>query len=247
MVYLYLGNNPDASQATYLIPFYVDGVCGQSAIALTLLFLISLKFKYCAWHRILLLGSLATMATAFLDFFHVISSESLDILTIHISIACIACCVATIVHLYHTRQGHRTCFSRHRMSPRFDSFLIGFIKWFPFIQLFCFLLSNTAAMLDLDMRMCNVLDAAAGNSLLATFFLLCLSMRLSFPYWHRLLIIANFANLVIAFCDANICTLPVSDWQLYMLYIIAPCMCILIILFNQIRTYLHEHQTQTPA
>ena len=247
LTFLYIGSHPDASQAAYLLPCYVDSICAQSILILALLFLISLKFNYCAWHRILLIGCLITIGTAIKDAFHVISSDSLDILVIHISILCIACCAATVVHIYHTRQGHKTCFARHKMSPRFDAFLIGFIKWLPVIQLTCFLLSNMIAMLDWDSRLCYVLDFLVGNSLLASLLVFCLSLRLSFPNWHQLIIIANFINLLVAFCDANILSLPVSDWQLYMLYFIAPCIGVLIILFNHTRTYLHEHQTQTPT
>ena len=247
LIFLYIGNHPDASQAAYIFPCYVDGICAQSILILAILFLISLKFKYCTWHRILLLGCLISMATAILDAFHAIQSDSLDILTVHISILFVICCIATVVHVYQAKQGHRTCFSRQKMSPRFDSFLIGFIKWFPIIQLGCFLLSNLIAVLDWDIRMCYVLDFMTGNSLLASLLIFCLSMRLSFPYWHRLIIIANFVNLLIAFFDANICSLPVSDWQLYMLYFVAPCVGVLTILFNQTKNYLHEHQAQTPA
>ena len=220
LLYFYIGTHPNAHQITWILPYYIDGVSGQSILVLTLFFFISLKFNYCAWHRILLTGCLLSIATVFLDAFHAVSTSNLDLYTIIISVSCVACFVATAIHIYNTRQGHWTCFSRHTMSPRFDSFLIGFIKWFPFIQLFSLLLSNLIATLDCDIRMCYVLDFSTGNSLLASLFLFFLSKRLNFPYWHRLFIIANFINLSIAFCDANILTLSVSDWHVHTDYIV---------------------------
>lgn len=235
----------DDSTILYKIPYILDGIVGISFIQIILLFLISYKFQYCAWHRILLLNYTINLLIACMDAFHIINIEYLDLIMIVLFVSVICCCAATIVHVINVQKGEKMCISRHETSSRFDQFLIGFIKWIPFIQLFFCLLSNLIETFDGDIRMCYALDFCAGNSYLFTLFIYCLSLRLSFPYYHRWFIIANLVNLSIAFCDANIYSIPdISDIQFYLLYYIAPCICLVMIMIKQIKNKLYEHKTQ---
>lgn len=227
------------------IPYYIDGICAVSVIVLILLFLISFKFKYCTWHRILLFNSLLNVIIAICDSLHWIEISRTRLFVLMLIVSAICCSIATIIHLRNVRKGHQMCATRHSTSARYDQFLLGFIRWFPLMQLVCFLLSNTIALLDFDIRYCYMLDFVVGNSLLATIFVYLISKRLYFPSWHRALIAVNFINCSIAFIDANIHTLPLSNMQLYLTYYIVPTLCIAFVIVEQINTCIYEHKTQT--
>lgn len=62
-----------------------------------------------------------------------------------------------------------------------------------------------------------LLDFLLGNSVINTFLLYICSYVFQFCKWHRLIITANFINLVIAGIDATY-KLPVSDVGLLCLY-----------------------------
>lgn len=230
------------------IPYFLDGITGISVIQLFLLFLISIKFKYCAWHRVLLINCAANLLLAIMDAFGVLEIMFLDYLQLIATISIVCCSIAAIIHIHNIRQGHRIYLSEHSISSRFDHFMLGFIKWFPIIQLCCFLLSNLIATFDGNIYYCYALDFCTGNSFLFTLFLFFLSLRLGFPLYHRLLIVANLINLSIAFCEANIYSIPAASYLMfYCYYWIAPSLCLLVILFNHIKDFVYEHQTQTSA
>ena len=234
------------SNVLYFIPYYIDGFFGVSVMLLILLFLISFKFKYCTWHRILLFNILFNVTIAILDSLHLIKIQVTSLLLLFI-ISAICFSLATVIHLINVRKGYHICVVRHSTSARFDQFLLSFIKWLPLLQLFVFLFSNTICYLDFDMRIYYITDFFIGNSIISTLFLYLLSVRFNFSYAHKSLIIVNFINFSIAFFDANIHTLPLSDSQLYITYYIAPCIYLLIVLYTQIKKCLYEHQTQTIA
>lgn len=236
----------DSSAFDY-IPYFLDGICGMSVIVLILLFLISFKFKYCTWHRILLFNSLFNVFIAIFDSLHWIEIPKTRLIILMLIVSVICCSIATIIHLKNVRQGNIMCATRHTTSNRYDLFLLGFIRWFPLIQLVGFLLSNTFALFDFDIRYCYMLDFAVGNSLLATIFVYLVSKRLYLPFWHRALIAVNFINCSIAFIDANIRIFPLSNMQLYLAYYIMPTLCIAFVIVKQINTYIYEHKTQNPT
>ena len=150
------------------IPYYIDGICGVSVIVLILLFLISFKFKYCTWHRILIFNSLFNVTIAILDSLHLIKIQGGRLLVLMLIVSSICCSIATVIHLNNVRNGYHMCAVRHSTSIRFDKFLLGFIQCLPLLQLFGFLFSNTIALCDLDVRCCYLLDFILGNSLLVT-------------------------------------------------------------------------------
>ena len=240
---LYLVDNDD-STILWRIPYFLDGINGLSWMLVLLLFLISYKFKYCTWHRLLLCNCIINILITSFDAFALINRNDLYIVIFLSIISGMCCCIATMVHISYVRKGVRLCLSRHGTSSQFDHFLLVFIKWFPFIQLFCFLLSNSIAGLDWDIRMCYILDFSSGNSLLSTLLIYCLSLRLRLPNYHRWFVVANFINLSIAFCDANIYSLPLSNLQLYLSYQVAPCTCLILLLNNKIKSNLYEYKTQ---
>ncbi len=220
------------------IPYFLDGITGISVIQLFLLFLISIKFKYCAWHRVLLINCAANLLLAIMDAFGLLEIMFLDYFQLIATISIVFCTIAAIIHIHNVRQGHRICLSEHSTSSRLDHFMLGFVKWFPIIQLCGFMLSNLIATFDGNIYYCYALDFSMGNSFLFTLFLFFLSLRLGFPLYHRLLIVANLINLSIAFCEANIYSIPAaSDLMFYCYYWIAPSLCLLVILFNHIKKH----------
>lgn len=242
---LYFFINED-STILWRIPYLLDGISGISILQITLLFLISYKFQYCAWHRVLLLNCVINILLVCMDAFGLGSKNYVDIATILLIVCGVCCCFAALIHLSYMRQGVKLCISRHGTSSQFDKFLMAFIKWFPFIQLFFCLLSNLIATFDWDIRLCYILDFSGGNSYLFTLFIYCLSLRLGFPNYHRWFIIVNLINLSIAFCEANIYSIPAtSAVQFYFYYCIAPCVCLIIIFANYIKSKYYEHKTQT--
>lgn len=235
----------DDSTILFKIPYILDSIIGISFIQILLLFLISYKFQYCVWHRILILNCTINLLLACMDAFQIINIEYVNLMMVILFVIVGCCCAATIVHLIDIKKGYKLCISRHGTSSQFDQFLIGFIKWIPFVQLFFCLLSNLIQTIDGDIRMCYAVDFSAGNSYLFTLFLFCLSLRLGFPDFHRWFIIANTFNLTIAVFDANIYSIPnISDMQFYLLYYIAPCICLVMIFSKQIMQKLYEHKTQ---
>ena len=95
------------------------------------------------------------------------------------------------------------------------------------------------------MHISYLTDFIIGNSLLSSIFIYLLSLRLNFSYWHRTFIVANLINGFIAFCDAHIHTLPISDMQLYGLYYIVLVLCIISAWAHQNKSKLYEYKTQT--
>lgn len=241
---LYFFVNED-STILWRIPYFLDGICGVTFIQILLLFLISYKFKYCVWHRVLLVTCLFNLLIAFFDSIQLLQTSRIPTLLIIFIISAIGCSVAAIIHLHNVNIGNKTCVVRHSTSKCFDTALIKFIKWFPVIQILGFLFSNTIALLDMNIYISFVTDFTIGNSLLCTIFIYLLSIRLYFSYWHRTLIIANLINIFIAFFDANIHTLPLSNIQLYITYYLVLSVCIIIVWLYQYKSNLYEYKTQT--
>lgn len=240
---LYFFINED-STVLWRIPYLLDGISGSSFMLILLLLLISYKFKYCAWHRILLVTCLFNISIAFLDSIQLLQTSSIPSLLIVFIFSAIGCSVATILHLHNIKVGNKTCIVRHSTSKRFDLALIAIIRWYPIIQLIGFLFSNTIALLDIDIRISYLSDFIIGNSLLSSIFIYLLSLRLNFSYWHRTFIVANLINGFIAFCDAHIHTLPISDMQLYGLYYIVLILCLISVWSHQNKSKLYEYKTQ---
>ena len=79
----------------------------------------------------------------------------------------------------------------------------------------------------------NLLDFIIGNSIFATIVILACSIIFKFCIWHKLIIIANFINIIIAYVDKTF-NIPITDIKLLVLYYIVYSIVLLII------TYIHN-------
>lgn len=79
-----------------------------------------------------------------------------------------------------------------------------------------------------------VLDFTIGNSYLGTFLIYVCSKIFNFCTWYRIIILANFINLNIAFLDSLI-TLPILDAELLSIYYIISSIFIIIAVVNHVK------------
>lgn len=96
-------------------------------------------------------------------------------------------------------------------------FLIS-IKYLPLLQMFSMILNNTLYLLSDNFKYIKLLDFVIGNSLVSTILLYVCSIIFNYCSWHRLLITANFINLVIAALD-YIINFNVTNLSLILIYI----------------------------
>lgn len=96
-------------------------------------------------------------------------------------------------------------------------FLIS-IKYLPLLQMFSMIFNNTLYLLSDNFKYIKLLDFVIGNSLVSTILLYVCSITFNYCSWHRLLIIANFINLLIAALD-YIMNFNVTNLSLILIYI----------------------------
>lgn len=96
-------------------------------------------------------------------------------------------------------------------------FLIS-IKYLPLLQMFSMILNNTLYLLSDNFKYIKLLDFIIGNSLVSTILLYVCSITFNYCSWHRLLITANFINLLIAALD-YIINFNVTNLLLILIYI----------------------------
>lgn len=109
------------------------------------------------------------------------------------------------------------------------------IKFIPVIQLTGMLLNNTLYCFNVIKVASYITDFIIGNSVITTFLLFVCSYLFNFCKWHRLIITANFINIMIANYDA-IFGIPITDMQLLCVYYIVAAAFIII------STYIHIKQ-----
>ena len=113
------------------------------------------------------------------------------------------------------------------------------IKFIPVIQLAGMLLNNTLYCFDV-IKLCSyITDFVLGNSVITTFLLFVCSYLFNFCKWHRLIITANFINLMIANYDA-LFGIPISNLQLLCSYYIVAAIFMIISVYNHIKQNKHE-------
>lgn len=95
------------------------------------------------------------------------------------------------------------------------------------------LVNNTLYYLEIP-YISIALDFTIGNSYLGTFLIYVCSLIFNFCTWHRIIIIANFINLNIAFIDSLI-TLPITDIELLSIYYIISSIFIIIAVVNHVK------------
>ncbi len=105
--------------------------------------------------------------------------------------------------------------------------LILLIKFIPVIQMTGMLVNNTLYYFNIDNDFNNILDFIIGNSLFATLLIYVCSHIFQFCIWHRLIILANFINIIIA-CIDNIIEIPITDIHLLIGYYIISSIFIII-------------------
>ncbi|WP_291625591.1 hypothetical protein [Clostridium sp.] len=96
-------------------------------------------------------------------------------------------------------------------------FLIS-IKYLPLLQMFSMILNNILYLLSDNFKYIKLLDFVIGNSLVSTILLYVCSITFNYCNWHRLLITANFINLLIAALD-YIINFNVTNLSLILIYI----------------------------
>lgn len=95
--------------------------------------------------------------------------------------------------------------------------LILLIKFIPVIQMAGMLVNNTLYYFDIDNDFSDILDFIIGNSLFGTLLIYICSHTFQFCIWHRLIIISNFINIIIA-CVDKIIGIPITDMYMLISY-----------------------------
>ena len=118
------------------------------------------------------------------------------------------------------------------------------IKFIPVIQLAGMLLNNTLYYFNVIKVASYITDFIIGNSVITTFLLFVCSYLFNFCKWHRLIITANFINIMIANYDA-IFGIPITNGQLLCIYYIVAAIFIIISTYIHIKQNKNEHKTKS--
>ena len=118
------------------------------------------------------------------------------------------------------------------------------IKFIPVIQLTGMLLNNTLYYFNVIKIASYVTDFIIGNSIITTFLLFVCSYLFNFCKWHRLIITANFINIMIANYDA-LFGIPITDMQLLCIYYIVAAIFIIVSTYIHIKQINNEHKTKS--
>lgn len=105
------------------------------------------------------------------------------------------------------------------------------------------LLNNTLYYFDIIKVASYVTDFIIGNSVITTFLLFVCSYLFNFCKWHRLMITANFINIMIANYDA-IFGIPISNLQLLCSYYIVAAIFIIISVYHHIKQNKNERKVK---
>lgn len=105
------------------------------------------------------------------------------------------------------------------------------------------LLNNTLYYFDIIKVFSYITDFVLGNSIITTFLLFVCSYLFNFCKWHRLIITANFINLMIANYDALL-GIPISNLQLLCSYYIVAAIFIIISVYNHIKQNKYERKVK---
>lgn len=111
--------------------------------------------------------------------------------------------------------------------------LILLIKYIPVIQMMGMLFNNLLYYFDINNNIVYNLDFILGNSIITTILLYVCSYIFKFCKWHRIIITANFINILIAQIDI-LFVIPISDLMLLIIYYIISIIFIIIATYNHI-------------
>ena len=105
------------------------------------------------------------------------------------------------------------------------------------------LLNNTLYCFDIIKVFSYITDFIIGNSIITTFLLFVCSYPFNFCKWHRLIITANFINLMIANYDA-LFGIPIGKLQLLCSYYIVAAIFIVISVYHHIKQSKNERKVK---
>ena len=108
------------------------------------------------------------------------------------------------------------------------------IKYIPIIQMVGIILTNTCCYFNVCNEFCYLLNFFIGNSTITTILLLVCSYLFKFCNWYKLIVISNFIIIIISTIDI-IFTIPVTNFQLLMIYYIVYLIFILIIIIKKFK------------
>lgn len=97
----------------------------------------------------------------------------------------------------------------------------------PVIQMAGMLLNNILYYFDICNKLSYISDFIIGNSIITTILLYLCNNVFQFCIWHRIIIIGNLINLIIANID-SIFHIPISDIQLLITYHIIAAIFVII-------------------
>lgn len=117
-------------------------------------------------------------------------------------------------------------------------------KYLPVIQMTGFLFNNTMYYYYDTYEFSYILDFIIGNTIINTILLYIISYVFKFCNWYRLIITANFINLLVASYDAN-WRIPVEDMILLCIYYIVAAIFILTAAYTHIKYDRNKTENQT--
>lgn len=108
------------------------------------------------------------------------------------------------------------------------------VKFIPVIQMAGMLVNNTMYHFNINVDYDYIIDFLFRNSFANTIVLYVISITFGFCKWHRVIILANFINIVIANVD-RIYNIPISDIQLLCSYYIVAAIAIITITYYHVK------------
>lgn len=111
-----------------------------------------------------------------------------------------------------------------------------FIKYIPLVQMIGNIINNLLYIIITDNAIVKFNDFILGNSFLVTILLYICSCTFNFCCWHRLLITANFINILIAWLDYTF-HFNINNITLIIVYLIVDFIIILLCLMHKNKRY----------
>lgn len=113
------------------------------------------------------------------------------------------------------------------------------MKYMPIIQMVGMLFNNTLYYVSDTYTTSYIIDFLIGNSLITTLLLYVCSYTFGFCKYYRIIITANFINVLIAATDASI-KLPISDVRLLLTYYIVASIFIIFATYSHVKQNRHD-------
>lgn len=108
------------------------------------------------------------------------------------------------------------------------------IKYIPIMQMVGMLINNTLYYFDINTNTYYITNFITGNSIITTILLYICSYLFHYCNWYRLIITANLVNLIIGIIDV-LFTIPITDFQLLVLYYTISVLFIFIIIIKKFK------------